>query len=56
MVLLISWGSETILIPDKGLLGVRFAEGGTRKAMLVKQEKCVKASKADGLSSRWHQH
>ena len=34
---------------------VRFAEGGTRKAKLVKQERFIKASKADGLSTRWCQ-
>lgn len=32
---------------------VRFAEKGTCKAKLVKQERFIKASEADGLSSRW---
>lgn len=30
----------------------RFGKGGTCKAKLVKQEKLIKSSKADGLSSR----
>ena len=34
---------------------VRFVEGGTCKAKLVKQERFIEASEADGLSSRWHQ-
>ena len=38
-----------------GLKAIRFAEGGTRKAKVVKQERFIKASKADGLSTRWCQ-
>ena len=33
---------------------VRFAEGGTLKAKLVKQERFIKVSEVDELSSRWH--
>ena len=34
---------------------VRFAEGGTRKAKLVKQKRFMKASEGDELSSKQHQ-
>jgi len=34
---------------------VRFAEGGTHKAKIVKQKRFIKASEGHGLSSRWHQ-
>ena len=33
----------------------KFAEGGPCKAKLVKPQRFIKASKMDGLSSRWHQ-
>lgn len=34
---------------------VMFAEGGTHKANSVKQERFIKASKTNGMSSGWHQ-
>ena len=38
-----------------GLKAIRFAEGGTRKAKLVKQKGFIKASEGGGLNSRWRQ-
>ena len=37
------------------LVTVRVAKGGMPKTKLVKQERFIKASEMDGLSSRWHQ-
>ena len=36
-------------------MGVRFLEGGMQEDKSVRQERFIKESEIDGLSSRWHQ-